>query len=674
MGKLFSRFTVKQKIRGGFGLLLIILTAVSIGAIQGLSSTQKSVRHVVNDVQPALLASMELDSALEGSAQSLGFYLLSHEDVDKKAYLKNMQSVKQAMVKLKGQKSVQENADMQGLVIDIEKRIQKYQGYQKQMFSYAANQANNMPAVAVTSSKLNPLARNMLQLIAQMRDAEPESDDPATVTKINNDIYELRYAYMNILSELRGFLFARSPSMKSNMELYSGRVSELIGQLKSYGDNLGFEQSDAVNEMESLFGKYNKILAGVIKLHGGDKWRSDSYVIRTELGPLLTSIKTDLGKMVEDLRANAQMESKTLVSDVTAANTLVIILFVAGLVIGLGCAYVIANMVVKPLMAAVNAMTDIAEGEGDLTYRLDSNGNDEIAQLGHAFNQFVTKIHGVVSEVISSTTQLSSAASELSIVTGQTSDGVVRQQMETEQVATAMNEMTSTVQEVARHAEQAAEAAQNANSQSQSGKQIVNASINSIGALEAEISNASGVIAALQTDSENIGTVLDVIRGIAEQTNLLALNAAIEAARAGEQGRGFAVVADEVRTLASRTQESTQEIQSMIEQLQGGAQQAVTVMKASQERATETVEHSSQAGESLNSIAGSVAQINDMNLQIASAAEEQTAVAEEINQSVVSITDIAREASESMQQIAGSTESLAKLSAHLDQLVGNFKV
>ncbi len=674
MGKLFSRFTVKQKIRGGFGLLLIILTAVSIGAIQGLSSTQKSVRHVVNDVQPALLASMELDSALEGSAQSLGFYLLSHEDVDKKAYLKNMQSVKQAMVKLKGQKSVQENADMQGLVIDIEKRIQKYQGYQKQMFSYAANQANNMPAVAVTSSKLNPLARNMLQLIAQMRDAEPESDDPATVTKINNDIYELRYAFMNILSELRGFLFARSPSMKSNMELYSGRVSELIGQLKSYGDNLGFEQSDAVNEMESLFGKYNKILVGVIKLHGGDKWRSDSYVIRTELGPLLTSIKTDLGKMVEDLRANAQMESKTLVSDVTAANTLVIILFVAGLVIGLGCAYVIANMVVKPLMAAVNAMTDIAEGEGDLTYRLDSNGNDEIAQLGHAFNQFVTKIHGVVSEVISSTTQLSSAASELSIVTGQTSDGVVRQQMETEQVATAMNEMTSTVQEVARHAEQAAEAAQNANSQSQSGKQIVNASINSIGALEAEISNASGVIAALQTDSENIGTVLDVIRGIAEQTNLLALNAAIEAARAGEQGRGFAVVADEVRTLASRTQESTQEIQSMIEQLQGGAQQAVTVMKASQERATETVEHSSQAGESLNSIAGSVAQINDMNLQIASAAEEQTAVAEEINQSVVSITDIAREASESMQQIAGSTESLAKLSAHLDQLVGNFKV
>jgi methyl-accepting chemotaxis protein len=203
---------------------------------------------------------------------------------------------------------------------------------------------------------------------------------------------------------------------------------------------------------------------------------------------------------------------------------------------------------------------------------------------------------------------------------------------------------------------------------------VVTASIHSIEELAKEIGNASNVITNLEQDSENIGSVLDVIRGIAEQTNLLALNAAIEAARAGEQGRGFAVVADEVRTLASRTQQSTQEIQTMIERLQQGAHNAVDVMKASQSRTTDTVGHANKAGEALNSISNYVGDINDMNLQIASAAEQQSAVAEEINQNVVRITDIAQHTSDSMQEIASSSNDLAQLSSNLDTLVSNFKV
>jgi methyl-accepting chemotaxis protein len=674
MGKLFSKFTIKQKIWGGFGLLLVILSVVSAGSIQGLSSTGSSVKKVVNDVQPTLVVSMELAQVLESSASSLGFYLLSLEEADKKAYSDSLEQVGKVLGDLKQQQSIKDSNEMQQLVTSIEARIQQYQSYQAQMLKYASSQPENMPAVAITSNDMNPLARTLLQQIGQMSGAEMEVDDEELKTAISKDIYDLRYAYMNVLNEMRGYLFSRTESLKANLNLYANQVNVLVKKLKGYGEDLGFEQSDALGVFETTYAKYLKQVDRVIEAHGSDKWRSDAYVIRTELGPLLKTIKIDLKKLVSTLQGKAEQESTLLLDRVSGSQALVSTLFVVGLLIGLGCAVLIANVVVKPLKIAVHAMNDIAEGEGDLTRRLDADGNDEIAHLGQAFNKFASKVHDVVSEVMNSVSQLSSAATELSMVTNQTSDGVARQQMETEQVATAMNEMTSTVQEVANHAEQAAEAANDANTASQNGNQIVNDGIQSISSLATEITNASEVIGRLETDSENIGTVLDVIRGIAEQTNLLALNAAIEAARAGEQGRGFAVVADEVRTLASRTQESTQEIQSMIEKLQSGAHDAVEVMNASQSRATETVDHANEAGNALNSIAGSVERINDMNLQIASAAEEQSSVAEEINQNVVKIADIAQETSGSMQQIATSSEDLARLSTRLDQLVGSFKV
>jgi len=674
MGKLFSKFTIKQKIWGGFGLLLIILSVVSAGSIQGLSSTKSSVQTVVNDVQPTLVVSLELAQVLDSSAQSLGFYLLSLEETDKKAYIDSLNHVGEVLESLKLQPSIKNDPDMQQLVESIETRIQKYQGYKEQMFKFASSQANNMPAVAITSNQMNPQARVLLQQIGQMLSAELEVDDRELEKRMQKDMFELRYSFMNVLNELRGYLFARVDGMKDNLELYNGEVKKRVASLNAYGEDLGFEQSDAIKVFEDTYVNYEKNMQDLIKAHGSDKWRSDAYVIRTELGPLLKTIKDDLKELVTALEDHAEEESTALLDRVSSSQALVSTLYIVGLLIGLGCAFMIVNVVVKPLKLAVHAMNDIAEGEGDLTRRLDTKGNDEIAQLGHAFNKFAIKVHDVVSEVMNSVSQLSSAATELSMVTNQTSEGVARQQMETEQVATAMNEMTSTVQEVANHAEQAAGAANDANSESQSGNKIVNEGIQSIGSLAEEIISASDVIGRLETDSENIGTVLDVIRGIAEQTNLLALNAAIEAARAGEQGRGFAVVADEVRTLASRTQESTQEIQSMIEKLQSGAHDAVEVMNASQSRATETVEHANEAGNALNSIAGSVERINDMNLQIASAAEEQSSVAEEINQNVVRIADIAQETSGSMQQIASSSEDLAQLSSRLDQLVGSFKV
>ena len=341
--------------------------------------------------------------------------------------------------------------------------------------------------------------------------------------------------------------------------------------------------------------------------------------------------------------------------------------------LGLLVAWWIARAIVKPIRRIVEAMRDIAEGDGDLTRRLQSEGRNEISDLANAFNHFAEKVRALVVDVASSTMQLSTAAEEMSHITEESNRNIATQRSEIDQVATAMNEMTATVQEVARSAADAANSARQADDEANKGQMVVNDSIEAINALAGEVERAAEVINGVEADSESIGTVLDVIRGIAEQTNLLALNAAIEAARAGEQGRGFAVVADEVRTLASRTQQSTQEIQEMIERLQVGSRNAVSVMEEGRNRASESVEQAQRAGHSLAEITSAVTRINDMNTQIASAAEEQSSVAEEINRNVVNINDVAEKVTTSARQTANSGAELAELSLRLSSLVGRFK-
>ena len=343
------------------------------------------------------------------------------------------------------------------------------------------------------------------------------------------------------------------------------------------------------------------------------------------------------------------------------------------LIIGILIAILIARAIVLPIEKAVAAMNDIAKGDGNLTLRLQDSGNMEVAKLGQAFNLFVDKVRSLVVDVANSTSLLSSATVEMSAITSESNNNISRQRSEIDQLATSMNQMTATVQEVARNAAEAANAARQADSEATRGQEIVRSTANSIKSLAQEVEDAAGVINKLESDSESIGQVLDVIRGIADQTNLLALNAAIEAARAGEQGRGFAVVADEVRTLASRTQKSTQEIQAMIERLQTGTRAAVKVMQKGRAQASSSVEQAQMAGTSLSTITVAVTRITDMNTQIASAAEQQSAVAEEINRNVVNINGVADQVTLGATQIDQASQELARLATHLLSIVNRFK-
>ena len=334
----------------------------------------------------------------------------------------------------------------------------------------------------------------------------------------------------------------------------------------------------------------------------------------------------------------------------------------------------LSNAFLRPLQLIKANLDDIAAGEGDLTRRLPVTSQDELGELAGSFNRFVEKIHGLVRQIAEMTTQLTGLVGEVAAQAQRSEQAMERQRHETDQVATAINEMSAAAHEVARSAQGAAEAAQQTDNEGQAAKKVVDGSIDHIHALVEDIRESGVSLDNLQQDVQSIVSVLDVIRSIAEQTNLLALNAAIEAARAGEAGRGFAVVADEVRALASRTQQSTQEIQGMIDRLQGGTRDAVTAMRRSSDAGEITSEQANQAGASLDAIAQLIGTINAMNAQIASAAEEQTAVAEEINRSVHQIAVAVESVADETRHGAETSRSLAGLGERLGALVRQFRI
>ncbi|WP_455210849.1 methyl-accepting chemotaxis protein [Kaarinaea lacus] len=377
-----------------------------------------------------------------------------------------------------------------------------------------------------------------------------------------------------------------------------------------------------------------------------------------------------LNDLEDEIRESIHAQASQSISNV---KSLLVTITAILLVVAAAFIYLVANSINGPL-AKLRHTIELIERESALNKRIELHSEDELGSLAKAFNRMLDKFQSIVNQVTATATNLTNAAEDVAKITGQTAESVGKQQHEVDQVATAMNEMTATVQEVARNAIEAAKAATHSDEEAKSGQGVVDQTINAIDALANEVDRAANVIHRLEQDSDEIGTVLDVIKGIAEQTNLLALNAAIEAARAGEQGRGFAVVADEVRTLASRTQQSTAEIQQMIVRLQAGAQEAVTVMEDSRSRASNSVSSAQSAGQSLESITRSVASITDMNTQIAAAADEQSAVAEEINKNIVNINHAAERAADGAQQTSAASNALAELAQDLQALVGQFKV
>ena len=471
---------------------------------------------------------------------------------------------------------------------------------------------------------------------------------------------------------------------KQNIDAFeqlSHKVSDEIKKSEVLAASIMADLSQS-EETATEFSQTGQVLKEVEQQHQSYEHQAQQVFIMLTQGkayetePLIEKVADEEDKLNHHLEALlAKMEEfteqallKAEAHEFGAILTLGILLLIA-IVLGLFLNWQVVNNISKLLAKVKASLNKITAG--DLTETIAIQGDD---QLTESLKNMQQKILSLVSTMMSTTEQLATAEQQTSGIINASQSNIQQQQTKIAMVSTAMSQMTTAVHEINRSIHETANAAAKANNETATGNQLVTQTGQTIQGLSDEISASSAIINDVETESKTIGSVLDVIKGIAEQTNLLALNAAIEAARAGEQGRGFAVVADEVRTLAGRTQSATEEINQMIETLQNGSRKAVEAMNKSREQAQSAVDQADQTGDSIRTIADSVNEINEMSEQIASAAEQQNAVSEEINRNIVSLNDTASHSVENSEQITQASGDLARIASELQDLVGGFKV
>ncbi|MCP1453774.1 methyl-accepting chemotaxis protein [Pseudomonas kilonensis] len=625
--------SVNRKLGFGFGLVLLMTVLSTFAGWNSLSSVISRA-----DKQASIASLNELAKDLR--IASLDYEMRRGEQgpTAVNEFVGKLQENIQAALKRFVRPADQELLNQQLAILDEYKRA----------FADLTQATQNRESAR---SKLGANADNAVAKVKEVENALRQGDSVAqfdSVVELSKLLQQARY-------QVRGYTYsgkadAEQPALDA-IDSVLKNLESLTGKLPEHATNLQ-QASESMKAYRAAVSQFR-----------------DSQVASASALKKMADQDTRLNGLDNQL-TTSQIEKRD--QETAQAKETLIIVTILALAFGLLAAWIITRQIVAPLQQTLVAVERVASG--DLSHNLVVTRRDDMGQLQGSLQRMVISLRQLIGGISDGVTQIASAAEQLSAVTEQTSAGVNSQKVETDQVATAMHEMTATVQEVARNAEEASEAAVAADQQAREGEKVVGEAIAQIERLSKEVGNSTEAMGHLKRESDKIGSVLDVIKSVAQQTNLLALNAAIEAARAGEAGRGFAVVADEVRSLAQRTQKSTEEIEELILGLQSGTEQVATTLDNSRNLTDSSVELTRRAGGSLENITRTVSAIQSMNQQIAAAAEQQSAVAEEINRSVVNVRDVSEQTASSSEETAASSAELARLGVHLQTLVGRFKV
>ena len=643
---IFANLSVGKKLLFGFAMVLLLTLGVAGTGFFAVDSilTRSSQTTQLADINAAILAA-------RGQERD---YALTRSDASAAELRTTLDKLNQRLDELSAISSTDEQVLLQQIRSDAADYAQQFDNYRTLIGKGVELRASMGEAAQKSREEFEYIELDMYDAVRVLRleGDHLKGSDPLTLAEaasgLTKHILDLR-TFENI------FLSNNAPEAVESWNETYGEVTRTGEGLKTW---LNDEQKATMDGALAALAAYERAFA--------EFRRNRSERIALE-GAMVAQAQRVLDAADQALtNANEAMQSQR-----SSAYLLLAVITALAVILGLGAATAISRMIVVPLRYTVQLAQRVADG--DLTQSAKVTRRDELGQLQQTMYAMTESLRTLIGRIGGSVGQIASAAEQLSAVTAQTSVGVQKQREETDQVATAMHEMAATVQEVAQNAEQASLAARQADQQARQGDLVVKEAIGQIDSLSGEVEHSAHAIEELNTESGRIGSVLEVIRAVAEQTNLLALNAAIEAARAGEQGRGFAVVADEVRALARRTHDSTEEIEGLIGNLQRVAQKAVEQMQTSRELTQRTVELASEAGIALGRITDSVSTIEQMNQQIAAASEEQSAVAENISESVTRVRDIGEQSASGSEQTAGASAELARLGVELQGLVARFR-
>jgi methyl-accepting chemotaxis protein len=663
--------TVTARIIGGAILTVTLLGILVFNGLSGVSSINDGLLRVTEESTPMLQQTSNLmTSLLKSKAQANNY----HQSVDaselpsfESRFNQNQKDNNKAYKSLTQYSSDYE--DINSALNNSRKKVKNYFTLIPQSFKSHQDDLGLQDQLTKKQVVFEDTADELGSLLSDFSKEALNKSVTDNLSAMSSMVTEATVTITDVLAiaDISQVNVARN-EITTLMKDFSKRFNQVTSDRTAKNNEYFNDAQSSVEGFKSLVVGSASILQ-LLDNQLNTKQRAVSELVESAL--IAEQALADLGVVSDRVNALNLSIKEDASEAVSAGRTVMIGLAIIALLAAVGINAWVLTSIRAPLAEVLNVMNKVADG--DLRDKVDVHSEDEIGMLSEGINRLSTQLSGIMTEISNSSQQLSAAAEETSAISLQSNARIGQQKEQTDMIATAMTEMTATVDEVASSASNTLSEVQDANKEASSGQQIVQNNINTINGLASEIQRAAGVIDKLNEYSTNIGSVLDVIRGIADQTNLLALNAAIEAARAGEQGRGFAVVADEVRTLASKTQESTSEIQEMIERLQSGTQEAVEVMKSSTKEAQNSVTEAAKAGESLSKITRAVNIINDMSSHIASAADEQSTVSREMHENVLSISQAADQTAQGATENLAASQDMAKLAVNLQGLVGHFK-
>lgn len=678
MKQWLSNQSLRKKMRFGFGVIWLALAIITIQAAVNLSMVRSNVVELVSETQPLENATQEIALQIEHSMTLLNGYVLSGNLHDLKLYLKQKEQTNQKLQELKSLLADNERAESyQPFISNIEAQLQKLPPLILQIQKMQNSTNQKYPAFAFAETHISPLSRQIQQSILLMRNSEMEVLDASRAQTLSW-VIEMEAAWLNVVSNFRGYLAFRSDEMSAQVERYLQQFADVLARLKQYGaqhaDALTLEEEISIEQIEQAYADYMQNYLSAKMIHQGEQWRQDLVLMDEQVAPIYAELQSSF----ENMKNQAQQYSLESGEDIASASfwniVLLLTLSITGQVVGMLISRQVTDAVVAPVSQISHAMEAIAKGSGDLTQRLPIQSKDEIGDLALHFNQFIGRIQKLLGQISQTLHELESSSGHLQQITESMNSGVQQQMKATTGLSQSMLEMTSQAQSVEDHSSNTTRATQQAADRVQEGGDTVMQTAQEMQTLSENMQEMISSVMALREDGKSIATVVNVIQEIAEQTNLLALNAAIEAARAGEHGRGFAVVADQVRSLAKRTQDSTSEIEHIIDKIIKATETTVKVVNKGQKSAQRSMSSVNQSRDTLQPVTILMQDISQMSDHMLKAAHAQTELAREINSNISDIHQVTENSLAGANRTKQAGENLLHLAQRLEQMVGQFKI